>query len=137
MMREYSVEDYGLVMEKDMLETVCSKYCNDYTKEKYADDEFYFNDQLYEAGIVEYISSFTGESMVIDDDGTDIYNSGNTYDDDIIYYIPIKNYPNFFKAAYENIDEIVSEFRWKLCDYLPDSFNYKEHICHIVGTYFG
>ena len=34
-MRDYAVNDYGLVMTKDMLKTICSKYCPDYTEEEY------------------------------------------------------------------------------------------------------
>lgn len=31
-MRDYAVDDYGLIMTRDMLKTICSKYCPDYTK---------------------------------------------------------------------------------------------------------
>ena len=136
-MRDYAVNDYGLVMTRDMLKTICLMYCGDYSKTRYDNDEYSFNDELYEAGIVEYISGFTGEAMVIDDNGNDDYNSSEVYNDDTIYYVPTKNYGTLFKAAYANMEELESEFRNKFNKCLPDDFDYRKHICHIVGTYFG
>lgn len=136
-MRDYAINDYGLVMTREMLKTICSKYYKEYTEEKYNDDEYSFNDALYEEGIVEYISGFTGEAMVIDDNGSDDYNSSEAYNDDTIYYVPNQNYGTLFKAAYANMEELESEFRNKFNKYFPDDFDYRKHICHIVGTYFG
>ena len=136
-MRDYAVNDYGLVMTREMLKTICSKYYREYTEEKYNDDEYSFNDALYEEGVVEYISGFTGEAMVIDDNGNDDYNSSEAYNDDTIYYVPTQNYGTLFKAAYANMEELESEFRNKFNKYFHDDFNYRKHICHIVGTYFG
>ena len=136
-MRYYAVNDYGLVMTRDMLKTICSKYYREYTEEKYNDDEYSFNDALYEEGVVEYISGFTGEAMVIDDNGDDYNSNSEAYNDDTIYYVPTQNYGTFFKAAYANMEELESEFRNKFNKYFPDDFDYRKHICHIVGTYFG
>lgn len=136
-MRDYAINDYGLVMTREMLKTICSNYYREYTEEKYNDDEYSFNDALYEEGVVEYISGFTGEAMVIDDNGSDDYNSSEAYNDDTIYYVPTQNYGTLFKAAYANIEELESEFRNKFNKYFPDDFNYRKHICHIVGTYSG
>ena len=136
-MRDYAIYDYCLVMTREMLKTICSKYYREYTEEKYNDDEYSFNDALYEEGIVEYISGFTGEAMVIDDNGSDDYNSSEAYNDDTIYYVPNQNYGTLFKAAYANMEELESEFRNKFNKYFPDDFDYRKHICHIVGTYFG
>lgn len=136
-MRDYAINDYGLVMTREMLKTICSKYYREYTEEKYNDDEYSFNDALYEEGIVEYISGFTGEAMVIDNNGSDDYNSSEAYNDDTIYYVPNQNYGTLFKAAYANMEELEIEFRNKFNKYFPDDFDYRKHICHIVGTYFG
>lgn len=136
-MRYYAVNDYGLVMTREMLKTICSKYYREYTEEKYNDDEYSFNDALYEEGIIEYISGFTGEAMVIDDNGNDYNSNSEAYNDDTIYYVPTQNYGTFFKAAYANMEELESEFRNKFNKYFPDDFDYRKHICHIVGTYFG
>ena len=136
-MRDYAVNDYGLVMTRDMLKTICSKYYREYTEEKYDKDEYSFNDALYEEGVVEYISEFTGEAMTIDENGNDDYHSSEVYDYDTIYHAPTKNYGTLVKAAYANMEELEDEFRNKFNKYLPDDFDYKKHICHIVGTYFG
>lgn len=136
-MRYYAVNDYGLVMTRKMLKTICSKYYREYTEEKYNDDEYSFNDALYEEGVIEYISGFTGEAMVIDDNGDDYNSNSEAYNDDTIYYVPTQNYGTFFKAAYANMEELESEFRNKFNKYFPDDFDYRKHICHIVGTYFG
>lgn len=136
-MRDYAINDYGLVMTREMLKTICSNHYREYTEEKYNDDEYSFNDALYEEGFVEYISGFTGEAMVIDDNGNDDYNSSEAYNDDTIYYVPTQNYGTLFKAAYANMEELESEFRNKFNKYFPDDFDYRKHICHIVGTYFG
>lgn len=136
-MRDYAINDYGLVMTREMLKTICSNYYREYTEEKYNNDEYSFNDALYEEGVVEYISGFTGEAMVIDDNGNDDYNSSEAYNDDTIYYVPTQNYGTLFKAAYANMEELESEFRNKFNKYFPDDFDYRKHICHIVGTYFG
>lgn len=136
-MRYYAVNDYGLVMTREMLKTICSKYYREYTEEKYNDDEYSFNDALYEEGVIEYISGFTGEAMVIDDNGDDYNSNSEAYNDDTIYYVPTQNYGTFFKAAYANMEELESEFRNKFNKYFPDDFDYRKHICHIVGTYFG
>ena len=136
-MRDYEVIDYVIVMIRDMLKTICSKYYREYTEEKYDKDEYSFNDALYEEGVVEYISEFTGEAMTIDENGNDDYNSSEVYNDDTIYYVPTKNYGTLFKAAYANMEELEDEFRNKFNKYLPDDFDYRKHICHIVGTYFG
>ena len=136
-MRDYAVDDYGLLMTREMLKMVASKVCDNYTEEEYEDDEFAFNEELYDDGIVEYIGSFTGESIAINDNGENIWNNSEGYDDDIIYYVPTKNISTLFKAAYKNVDEMIAEFKCRLGEYLPDDFDYRKYIRHISGTYFG
>lgn len=66
-----------------------------------------------------------------------VYSGSETYDVDVIYYVPTKNYGTLFKAAYANMEELESEFRTKFNKYLPDDFDYRKHIRHIIGTYYG
>jgi len=35
------------------------------------------------------------------------------------------------------MEEVVSEIRNKIGDYLPDDYNYRKNICLICGTYYG
>ena len=133
-MRDYPVDDYGLLLTKDMMRSIVSKVIDDF--EEINEDEY--GDALYEEGICEYIGDFTGEAGILFDDGTNNWiKTGEVYDGDIIYYIPISSYPTLFKAVYNNMDDLIEEFKSKVGDYLPKDFNYREQIRHIVGTYFG
>lgn len=136
-MRHYGVDDYGLIVTDEMLQTIASKYCADYTEEEYRENRFAFHEALYEAGIIEYISEFTGESVAVDDDGRDIYTEGEEYWADLLYYLPANKYSTLFKTAYNNMDELVSEFKWQLHEYLPEDFDYRDHVRHLVGSYYG
>ena len=133
-MRDYPVDDYGLLLTKDMMRSIVSKVIDDF--EEIDEDEY--GDALYEEGICEYIGDFTGEAGILCDDGmNDWIKTGEMYNGDIIYYIPISSYPTLFKAAYNNMDDLIEEFKSRVGDYLPKDFNYRKQIRHIVGTYFG
>lgn len=136
-MRDYAVNDYGLLMTSEMLKMVAAKVCEDYTDEDYADDEFGFNEQLYDEGIIEYIGSFTGESIEINDKGEDNWGVGEHYDDDMIYFVPTSKISTLFRAAYRDMDDMIEEFKNKVGEYLPEDFDYRKYIRHISGTYFG
>ena len=136
-MRDYAVDDYGLLMTDETMKLIASRVFEDYTDEDYDKDELYFNDRLYEANIIDYIGEFTGEAMEIDDNGKNTWNTGEIYNCDIIYYVPISRISTLFKAAYSNMDELINEFKEKLHEYLPDDFDYRKYIRRIVGTYYG
>ena len=136
-MRDYAVNDYGLVLDEDMMKTIASQYCEDYTEEDYDEDPWAFDDELYCAGIVDYISEFSGEAIYINDNGIDDWRMTTPYNDDRIYYIPVSRIGTLFEAAYNNIEEMIDEFKSKIGKYFTDDFDYRKHICHIVGTYFG
>ena len=131
-MRDYAVSDFGLLLDEETIKIIGSKVLEDYTDE---DDMVY---GLYDKGICEYISDFTGESICITDDGIISWGADcEDYQSEVIAYVPLSKYPTLFKKAYENIDEIVAEFKSNLGEYLPDDFNYRSKIRHISGTYFG
>ena len=133
-MRENPVDDYGLLLTNEMIKTIALKVLDDL--EERDEDEYGY--ALYEDGICEYIGEFTGEAGILQDDGmNDWLKDGERYDCDTIYYIPSKSYPTLFKAAYENMDALIAEFKEKVGDYLPKDFNYRANIRHIVGTYWG
>lgn len=133
--RAYAVNDYGLVMTRDMLKVVCEKYFTEFTEKEYDEDENSFNEVLWDAGLVEYIGDFTGDATVIDDNGNDMYEDYEAYDADTIYYAATEKFPSLFKNAYSSMDELESEFKNKFSRYFPEDFDYRKHICHIVGTY--
>ena len=132
-MRDYAVDDYGLVLDEETTKVIASKVFDDYT-EDVADWGY----ELYISGICEYIGEFTGEAQEITDDGTCIW-GGNyeEYYDDVIYYVPLTKYPTLFKKSYNNMEEIIDEFKSKIGEYLPEDFDYRSRICHICGTYYG
>lgn len=133
-MREWAVDDYGLLLTKEMIKAIASKVLDDLEER----DEEEYGDALYEDGICEYIGEFTGEAIYIEDDGTEDWRrSGESFDGNRIYYVNISKYPTLFKAAYKNMDELIEEFKSKVGDYLPEDFNYRANIRHIVGTYWG
>lgn len=136
-MRDYAVNDYGLLMTREMMKMVASKVCANYTDKDYAEDEWSFNEELYDKGIVEYIGSFTGESVAIDDNGVQVWSYSEHYNNDVIYYCPMQRISTLFKAAYEDIDEMIAEFQQRIGQYLPDDFDYREYIRNILGTYYG
>lgn len=136
-MRDYPVNDYGMLITEEMLRTIASNVFDDYTEEEYENDTWSFIDYMYDRSIIEYISEFTGGAICIKDDGTDGYEIIKTYSDDEIFYIPASRISTLFNAAYNGIGEMIEEFKNNVGKYLPDDFNYRPYICHIVGTYFG
>ena len=133
-MRDYAVDDYGLLLTEETMKIIASIVCDDF--DDMEEDEY--GDALYEEGICEYIGDFTGEASLLLDDGSNIWiRNGEMYDGDRIYYIQVSSYPTIFKAAYENMDALIAEFKEKLVEYLPEDFDYRANIRHIVGTYFG
>lgn len=133
-MRDYAVDDYGLLLTEETIKIIASKVCDDF--EDMEEDEY--GDALYEEGICEYIGDFTGEAGLLSDDGlNDWMGNGETYDEDRIYYIQVSLYPTLFRAAYENMAALIAEFKEKVGEYLPEDFDYRSNIRHIVGTYFG
>ena len=133
-MRDYAVDDYGLLLTEETMKIIASIVCDDFDDM----EEGEYGDALYDDGICEYIGDFTGEAGLILDDGLNDYiRSGESYSDDQIYYIPVSSYPTLFKPAYENMDALIAEFKEKVGEYLPEDFDYRSNIRHIVGTYWG
>ena len=136
-LRDYAVDDYGLLMTSETLKMVASKACDNYTDEEYENDTWSFHEELYDKGIVEYIGSFTGEAIVINDIGESMWGDSETYGDDVIYFVPTRKISMLFRAAYRDINEVIDEFKERVGEYLPADFDYRKYIRHISGTYFG
>lgn len=133
-MRDYAVDDYGLVLDEGIINDIASQIFEEYTENA----DVHWGYELYEKGICEYISEFTGEAQELTDDG--VYTWGGDSKDyrcDTICYVPTSKYPTLFKQAYSSMDEIIEEFKEKLGKYLTDDFDYRSNIRHICGTYYG
>lgn len=135
-MRDYAVDDYGLLLDMETVKMIAAKVIDDYTETE--DPMCVWAYELYDHGICEYISEFTGEAQELSDNGLfswlDNYKS---YNCDIIAYVPLKKYPTLFKRAYSDMEEIIEELKSKVGEYLPEDFDYRRNICHICGTYYG
>ena len=130
-MRTYAFEDYGLVLTEETMKTICEKVC-----EEPAEDESY-GMVLYDMDICSCAGNFSGEAFPITDRGTDTYDGSEDFEDDSVYYIPAEKYSTLFEAAYKNMDEMIAEFKENLGEYLPDDFDYRSNIRHIIGTTWG
>lgn len=132
-MRDYAVDDYGLVLDKEDVKMIITNIGVDIV-----DEDFDFSYGLYDEGICEYISEFTGEAQAINDDGYfDFSRDYESYRGDSIAYVPLAKYPTLFKRVYNNMEEIIDEFKSKIGEYVPEDFDYRSRICHICGTYYG
>lgn len=133
-MRDYAVDEYGLLLKADTIKLIASKALEDFDEMNEYDYEY----ELYDMSVFDHISNFCGETICIDDDGTDNYwKAGESYSEDSVCYVAASLFPTLFKAPYANMEELIEEFRTKIGEYLPVDFNYRENIRHIVGTYFG
>lgn len=131
-MRDYAFDDYGLVLDKETVKIIASQVFDDYTPDE---EDVVFD--LCDKGICECVGEFNGAAQALDDDGMfSWYADDHSYDFEPIAYIPLRNYPTLFKKAYNNMDEIVEEFKKKIGEYLPEDFDYRSRICHISGTYY-
>ena len=137
-MREYAVSDFGLIIDNEAAKNIAMHVCSD--AGKYKEDEYIcWEYEIYEEGLGEYISEFTGEAICIANDGTPDFSSDFNleFDCDVIAYIPLNKTPTLIKAAYENINEIIDELKEKLGKYLSEEFDYRNNIRIIIGTYYG
>lgn len=134
-MRDYAVDDYGLVLDKETVKTIASQVIDDYTEEENVMGVWGY--ELYDRGICEYIGDFTGEAQEIDGQGLYWGGDSQEYYGDVIVYVQATHYPTLFRKAYNNMDEIVEEFKNRIGEYLPEDFDYRKNIRHICGTYFG
>lgn len=136
-MRDYAVNEYGLVLNTNHLQILAARILDDYSDEGWEIDKYGIVDELTYKSCVNYIGDFCGEAFTIKDSGETDFMNSEPYNSDTIYYIPILNYPTLLKSAYNSIEEIVSEYKERIGNYLPDNFDYRSNIKHIVGTYFG
>ena len=131
-MRDYAYVDYGLVLDEKTIKHMYAKAIGG--QEDNIHDMGY---ELYDKGIVEYTGEFTGEAMKVDDNGNDNWGYSTIYSADVIYYVPLGKYPSLFEAHYKDMSEIVEELKSKVSEYLPDGYDYRANIRHIIGTTFG
>lgn len=136
-MRDYAVNDYGLVLFNDDLRLLAEKIVEDFNERDWENDMYSIIEGVVDKLGLEYIIGFTGEAYQLLDDGDVDWVDSDFFNDDMIYYVHVSKYPNIFEKAYESMDELLAEFKDKVGEYLPDDFDFRGHTRNIVGTYFG
>ena len=135
-MRDYAVNDYGLILNDEVMRDIASKVCDNFSAIEYDLHKYDFIEEImYEYGAINYISSFTGEAIVEDEEGD--YYSSDYYDNETIYIVFLTRYPSLFRTAYKSMDDIVAEMKKQVGKVLGDDFDYVSNIRHVVGTYYG
>lgn len=130
-MRDYAVNDFGVVFDEEMLIAMANKKNIEYDKE---DIDCY---DIADHFGFEYISEFTGEATRVYPDGTFDRKTSLIFNNDAVYYLPLMKSSTLFNAAYDSIEDIVAEVAERIGEFLPDDFNCKDNIRNIVGTYYG
>lgn len=135
-MREYGVQEYGLVLTKEEALNFAKRYI------ELDCPEIKDIDECEDWEIIDYyefntISSFSGEATKLNADGFSDCNDFIEYDDETVYYLSAIYYPNLFYKAYNDYNELLNEFKTDYSKYLPKDFKYEEHIRIITGSYWG
>lgn len=85
-----------------------------------------------------HCSEFTGTAVSLYDEH--VLNKDNPYEisfeDDMIVTLLADKTPGLFHTAYQNFDEIETEFREKLKGLIHDDFPLKHYIMRLSGTYY-
>lgn len=135
-MRDYPVYDYGLILDEKAIKHIAKRVFIDLSEDE--DTFSCLGYELYSKGICEYVSNFTGEAQAINEDGVVEWGCDHVaYCDDEIVYVSMDKYPFLFKKAYGSFTDIIKELKGKVGQYLPENFDYRNNIRHIVGTYYG
>ncbi len=130
-MRDYAYEDYGLVLDKETMKHIFEKKFNEPA------DDYDVGQELYDNDFCNAAFSFTGETFYLSDKGEDMWAESTSYCCSEVYYVPIDHYPSLFNAPYGGMSDIIDEFEAKVGEYMPDGYDYRANIRHIVGTTFG
>ena len=122
-MRDYGVQDYGLVLDKNTLKLIAEKlYADEYKdydnpkaafEADFAEDPYDFicgmEDKL---GFCSY-GEFTGEACRLSEKGEATWIDDVSYSCSNIYYVPLSKNPTLFSAAYTSFQEIINEVKEK------------------------
>lgn len=136
-MRDYAVDDYGLVLNGNHLQMLAARICEYYSEQDFDENRYEYYENVVDELSLESISEFTGEAMYVNNDGSSRWDSVDCYNSDSIYYLGLSKYATLFKSAYDNVDSVIAEFKERIGKYLPDDFPYRYCFRHIVGTYLG
>lgn len=123
-MRNYPEYGFGLMLNKEESKAFCKKY-NVVEGENYECDdmEYYLEDCRY------YTDDF---------DGRHFYSANKNIDNEgatgLFFFADWQ--PDAFKVAYYSMDDCVEEFKNKIGKYLPEDFNWEDHIGYFQAAIF-
>lgn len=137
MMRDYSVNDYGIVLNSNILNVLACAIDKECTEESWNEDMYEYIGEVIDKLDVQCIGEFSGDAIGINDDGTDNYGDSDPYAGDSIYYYPLRYIPGLFGSPYKSIDDAINELKESIGKYLPENYQYRINLRHIIGTYFG
>jgi hypothetical protein len=134
-MRNYAVDEYGLLIDDAAIRYVARKLKKNNAEELDWDDIANAEEEL---GCY-YTSEFDGEAFAILDDGRDDCDIDTRllFEGNVLYLIPLRRYPTLFSTAYNNMQEVIAEVRQGIENLPPQNFDYRGHLRHVIGTYLG
>lgn len=125
-MRDYSVDIWGIVLNGVL------------------DNEKLMG--LAESDVISYTGAFTGDAMEVNDNASPMWSKSESFSDDTIYYIELPKWPMMFKAAYKDMDELVTDMKKRYdeavresCGELPEMTRklIRGNLRYVCGTYYG
>lgn len=123
-MLPYTVVDYGLLLDDEMLQAIKENIGED-ARERFIDD----NVRVY--------YGFTGTSSPIRDYGFPDVIDEMTYDFEVVCLLQLDHEPNYFKASYRDLDDMEREMRRQLAGILPDDYPIQENLVQLLGIVDG
>lgn len=104
-------------------------------------------DDLAEDDVVGVQFPFTGEALPLDDGGSTLWSSDESFSEEALYYVELPKSPHLFRAAYRDMDALVADMldRYRsVCrrDYesrLPalTANQVRSRLRIVQGTYYG
>ena len=135
-MREYVTTGKGLVIPEKLIEYVI-KHSENFNEEYYGKEYYDFFSDYGTLGGKNIISFIECSGDFFDLDEREDRYIEEDIDMDTFYIIEIDKYPSLYKQAYNNIDEIVEEYKKAVGKYFPEDFDYKKYLVTFIGTYWG
>lgn len=122
-MRDYALNDYGVLLNGRIPDDVL--------------------EDMYDAGVVDYTSDFTGEAVKVNDDGSLDWGASIDFSEDSLYHVSV-DCPLLFSAAYKDMDELVDDAKRRVDNAIGTRDvkpltreETRDRIVMISGTYFG
>lgn len=125
---------YGLHLDRETLGNMYADYFDDDRPTPLIEMLI----SLYEAGLIDYESNFTGEAFPLDLAGRPCWgNVLESYHSEPIGYVSFRKQPTLLHGIYHDISEAAEAMRNELGGLLLDNFDYHGNLCLICGTYYG